>query len=133
MTQAAPKVFTLLSPRDVFDRDGEIVNRVVTRGVFGGEGGAIIWEVGAVHPLVPQTNIVRLFIVPGECVEVYAVKDDMKVGIRNLLPWHTVLLTEDTLNPEAFTEALTEADSAQPEPAPEPALKPNGGAAVPTA
>ena len=78
----------------------------------------LMWEIGKKHPLLPTADIIRMFSVPGESVEVYS-KHDMKeggsVGMRNTIPWHSVRLVEEIMPGDVFIEELTEAEDARDE------------------
>lgn len=104
MTQPAKQNTLQLPPANM-----PLVSRVVSTHPF--DGSPTTWELGKEHPVIPKTKIVRMYIVSGECVEIYGVTDDGKVGVRNALPWHSIRMAEETMDPETFIDEIKTAEN----------------------
>jgi len=71
-------------------------------------------------------KIVRMYVVPGVCVEVYSAEvKEGKVGIRNSIPWSHVRMAEEIMDAGTLVEEITDAEKDEdddepdePDPAP---------------
>jgi hypothetical protein len=77
----------------------------------------ITWIVGKNHPLVPNMNVMRMFVDRGG-VEVYSVASDGKAGMRNLVPMDSVRLIEEAMPLDVFVEEMTAAEDEGDDPDP---------------
>jgi len=75
--------------------------RVVARDF---EGHVIEWRMGEAHPLSKSFTVARMLIRTGESVEVYAHAESR--GTRHTIPWERVLLVEEVLDVDTFSEEL---------------------------
>ena len=69
----------------------------------------IAWIVGQQHPLMPEMEILRMFI-EDDGVMVYSVSKDKRAGSRNLVPMKSVRLTEEAMPLDVFAEELADAE-----------------------
>lgn len=94
---------------------------------------AMLWQLGEPHPMVPDVKVVRMYIVLGVAVEVYGVKSDGTMGIRNTIPWGAVRCAEEIMDPATFIDEVSNAESesrgGEEPPAPAPNAPTNGAAA----
>jgi hypothetical protein len=106
--------------------DAPMVNRVVMKNPFPpkAEMGKpidepVLWIVSQTHPFIAELKIVRMFVV-GMGVEVYSSSNE-GVGVRNLLPWASILLCEEVMNLRVFVQEIEDAESdEEPEPGDSP-------------
>jgi len=70
----------------------------------------VVWAVSQPHPLVPQMDVVRMFVID-EGIEVYSVSKDGKVGMRNLIPNGTYRLTEEAMPLDVFIQELSTSEA----------------------
>lgn len=96
---------------------------------------AVIWTIAQPHPLVADLKVVRMYMVPGVSVEIYSMKSDGTLGVRNIIPWNQVRLAEEICDVQSFIDEITAAeeddddddDDDPNEPKPDPtAVSPNG-------
>lgn len=95
----------------------------------------IAWVISKAHPFVPKFTVMRMFL-DGGVVEVYSISDDHKVGMRDVIPIHTVRLVQESMPLDIFVEELIDAenddedpdppDPGGPDPDPAPAPAANG-------
>jgi hypothetical protein len=117
MTQPQGSVQTVALPAPGYP----MVTRVVSSALFPdskGKEDPVAWVVSQSHPLVPQVNVVRMFLDRGG-VEVYSVSHDGKAGMRNLIPISHVRLVEEAMPIDVFVEELNAAENDGDEPEPE--------------
>lgn len=106
-----------------------VCNRAISRDPQ--SGAMIVWALGEPHPIVEKMKVVRLYIIAGASVEVYAAAEDGKLGARVTLPWHTVSMVEEVMDPATFVDEIASAEEEskgdEPEtPAPAPGAATNG-------
>lgn len=77
----------------------------------------IAWVISKAHPFVPKFTVMRMFL-DGGVVEVYSVSDDHKVGMRDVIPIHTVRLVQESMPLDIFVEELIDAESDDDDPDP---------------
>lgn len=116
-----------------------MITRVISNSLLPDDQGdkPITWVLGAPHPLVPDTTVVRMFVDRGG-VEIYSKPNDNKVGMRNLIPMSWIRLIEEAMPIHVFVEELAAAeadddddgdgDSDPAEPSPEHDVPPQGAA-----
>lgn len=124
-----------------------VTNRVVTDNPFPVDAkqvqaGAhpdqpVLWVVNNMHPFVPDMKIIRMYVLPGVCVEVYSIESkEGKVGIRNSIPWAHVRMAEEIMDAGTFVEEIIEAESDdddEPDDDPEPSPPPQHANGAPSA
>lgn len=81
-------------------------------GLTAGEGMLYEWQ--KPHPFVSTYKIVRMYVVAGGAVEVYS-SDGSPTGLRNVLPWHTVLFVEEAMDAPTFVEEMLAAEEGDDE------------------
>jgi hypothetical protein len=109
MTQPQGSVQTVALPAPGYP----MVTRVISSALFPdskGKEDPVAWVVSQPHPLVPQVNVVRMFLDRGG-VEVYSVSHDGKAGMRNLIPISHVRLVEEAMPIDVFVEELNAAEN----------------------
>jgi hypothetical protein len=117
MTQPQGAVQTVALPEPRYP----MVTRVISSALFPdskGKEDPVAWVVSQPHPLVPQVNVVRMFLDRGG-VEVYSVSHDGKAGMRNLIPISHVRLVEEAMPIDVFIEELSAAENGDDEIEPE--------------
>lgn len=113
----------MFPPADVVGPNGQPVP---------GKEEPIAWVISKAHPFVPKFTVMRMFL-DGGVVEVYSIADDHKVGMRDVIPIHTVRLVQESMPLDVFVEELIDAEDdgddpdpgdpgGDPDPAPAPVV-----------
>jgi len=86
----------------------------------------LTYALDELHPLLEEsgTKIIRMFLMPGQGVEVYCLTPAGKEGghacSRHTIPWSQVRDAEELMDPETFLEELADSEAAEDGPQPRP-------------
>jgi hypothetical protein len=100
----------------------------------GGAGEPALWIHGQPHPMMGAKDlggyeIVRIHQELGVCVEVYSLRADRQIGIRDTIPWTSVRCVVEVMDFGTFIAEIAEAEKIDdPDPADGPEPEPNGAA-----
>ena len=89
-----------------------LLTRMISNRLFPPDAGQpdepMTWALTHPHPLVPGMRVVRMFVSDGG-VEVYS--HDNEKGMRNLIPMHSIRLTEEAMPLEVLIDEILAAES----------------------
>lgn len=93
-----------LDPTDELPEDPRIM-MMATDGLDDTTGTAVTWRIGGAHPFADGMNVVAIYL-DGPVVEVYSAANNLKRGMRDLVPLHRVRLINETMSFDVFNEEL---------------------------
>ena len=99
-----------------------MVTRMISDPLFppeqlGAKEEPVTWVVSKPHPLVPEMNVVRMFVEEGGgAVAVYSVAANGSTGMRNFIPMARTRLVEEAMPLEVFIDELAIAESGEDPP-----------------
>lgn len=83
----------------------------------------LLWMQGENHPLINGHIVIRMYVVPGVCVEVYSIerpkdgqKGEVRGGVRQTIPWPFVRLAEEVMDLQTFVSEIVSAEKGEDEP-----------------
>jgi len=88
-----------------------LTNRAVTDNPFQQSDTSIVWMLGEMHPFIAKLRVVRMYVVPGNCVEIYAAEDGGSSGTRYVIPWQRVRFAEELMDIQRFVDEIRDAES----------------------
>jgi hypothetical protein len=75
----------------------------------------VTWVVSKPHPLVPEANVIRMFV-GQHGVEIYSVSQDGRNGMRDIVPLSTIRLIQETMPLDIFVEELEYSERSDDDP-----------------
>jgi len=75
----------------------------------------LMWINGEKHPAIAGFTVVHILVEPEVCVEVYSLREDNNLGMRDIIPWHRVRLAQDVMKPNVMRDEIQSAEHVEGE------------------